>query len=265
MAATSAYRMSALITGASSGIGLELAWKMAEASYDLILVARRREKLEELAQQLSSKFLVTVDVVEMDLSIAGAASELLHICENLNLEFPRVVVNNAGFGMHGPVVEQSVERLGQMIQLNVQHLSENTQFFANAMKEKGLDGVILNVASLVAFFPTPYMAAYAASKSYVRSFSRAADFELKEYGIRVLALCPGTVMTEFFDVAGTQRMGFIQRKIAITPKQAAAAALKMIRRRRVQFIPGFLNRMMRFFTFFLPESLVVRFTGKLMK
>ena len=198
--AVAAARPVALITGASAGIGLEFALRLAERGYDLILVARRRDRLLELAAQVRSGHgEVRAEVIAADLSGAASAATVAAEVARLGMHVD-LLVNNAGFGTHGYFETLSTEREHEEIALNVATLVGLTHAFLPAMLARGRGGVI-NVASTAAFQAVPYMAVYGATKAFVRSFSEALYEEVRGRGVRVLALCPGPTATEFFDTA----------------------------------------------------------------
>jgi short-subunit dehydrogenase len=189
----------ALITGASAGIGEELARIHAEQGGDLILVARREERLESLAAELRAEFSITVDVIASDLAQPGAAALLAEAVAAKGLVVD-VLVNNAGFGGHGKFHDADLNREQRMIQLNITALTELTHLFLQGMVERG-EGKVLNVGSTAGFLPGPLQAVYYASKAYVNSFSQAIANELEGSGVTVTVLCPGPVATEFQEAA----------------------------------------------------------------
>lgn len=189
----------ALVTGASAGIGEELARVHAEQGGDLILVARRRDRLDELAAELAAAHGVRVDVIAMDLSKSGAAKRLYAQVSELGLTVD-VLINNAGLGAHGCFHESTLARQMQMVQVNIAALTELTHLFVQDMVERGA-GRILNVGSTAGFLPGPLQAVYYATKAYVNSFSQAIANELDGTGVTVTVLCPGPVATEFQEVA----------------------------------------------------------------
>ncbi|MEM0989627.1 MAG: SDR family oxidoreductase [Pseudomonadota bacterium] len=186
----------ALITGASSGIGLELAKLHAQAGGDLVLVARREDALEALASELTYSHGVSVQVVAVDLTQPDAAARVHDAAPHID-----ILINNAGFGALRSFADQSLETQLAMISLNVRALTDLTHRYLASMCAQG-GGRILNVASTAGFLPSPGMATYFATKAYVVSFSQALAQELRGSGITVTALCPGPVRTEFFDRAG---------------------------------------------------------------
>jgi short-subunit dehydrogenase len=185
----------ALITGASAGIGEELAKLHAQKGGDLIIVARRRERLDALAASLIAENGVDVRVISADLSRPRAAEKLAKNIEGLGLTVD-VLINNAGFGGHGKFHEGALEREQRMMQVNMVALTELTHHIVQGMVARG-HGRILNVGSTAGFLPGPLQAVYYASKAYVNSFSQAIANELQGTGVTVTALCPGPVATEF--------------------------------------------------------------------
>lgn len=185
----------ALITGASSGIGRELADVIAADGYDLVVTARREKRLESLAGELRSAYGVEVTVLPGDLSEPDAASTLFEAVTEAGIDV-HTLVNNAGVPTYGRFTETDLDRERDMMQVNMVTLTELTKLFGREMAERG-EGAILNTASLAAFYPIPKKAVYAATKSYVLSFSRALAHELEDDGVTVTALCPGAVETEY--------------------------------------------------------------------
>jgi short-subunit dehydrogenase len=192
----------ALVTGASAGIGIELARLHAERGGDLVLVARRRDRLDALARELRSAHAVRVEVITADLSRSGAARRLAAKLSEKGLAID-ALINNAGLGAHGPFHESDLARQQQMLQVNIVALTELTHLLLPGMVERG-HGRVLNVGSTAGFLPGPLQAVYYASKAFVNSFSQALANELSGTGVTVTALCPGPVATEFQDVAGMQ-------------------------------------------------------------
>lgn len=193
-------RRTALVTGASTGIGAEFARRLAEDGLDLVLVARSEQKLEDLAREIRLASGATVTVLARDLGVQNASRDLVAEVEGLGIEVD-FLLNNAGFGTHGSVADADPERLADEVRLNCGVLTELTQRFLPAMIARRR-GSIVNVASNAAFQPLPMMAVYGATKAYVLSFTEALWHETKGTGVRVLALCPGPTDTAFFDIAG---------------------------------------------------------------
>lgn len=244
----------ALITGASSGFGYEFVKLFVKDNYNLILVARNIEKLQEIKKEFSGS---NITVIQKDLTLSGAIKELYEeIKENgLNVD---VLVNNAGFGLLGEFDKLDVNRQINMIQLNVSVLTELTHYVLQEMKERGR-GKILNVASTAAFQPGPLMAVYYATKAYVLSFSEALVEELQGTGITVTTLCPGASKTNFGKVASVEKTKMFSRAMEadIVAKQGYYALMSG---KRV-IITGTLNKIGAYSAKFLPRS----FTAKIAK
>ncbi len=187
----------ALITGASSGIGACFARALAKRGNSLVLVARSRDKLETLASEIQAQHSLRVEVIEQDLSVAGAASRLAAKLDELGIAVD-LLVNNAGFGAHGEFWKLPLDRQSEMLRLNVVALTELTHLLLPGMVARRRGGVI-NISSTASFQPVPYTSVYAATKAYVTSFSMGLAEEVREHGVRVLALCPGGTATNFFD------------------------------------------------------------------
>ena len=224
-----------LITGASAGLGAEFARACSARGEALVLVARRRDRLEALAAELGN-----AHVVAMDLGEAGAAARLIAEVAALGLSV-RTLINNAGFGLAGKFADLPVERQRAMIDLNAGALTELSRLVLPAMLARR-DGAILNVASTAAFQPGPGIAVYFASKAYVLSFSEALHQELKGSGVRVSALCPGPTATEFGDVAGMKSARF--DRFAADAASVVAAGLKGLDRNKAVVVPGLMNKAM---------------------
>ncbi|MEH3143227.1 MAG: SDR family oxidoreductase [Mycobacterium kyogaense] len=191
----------ALITGASGGIGEEFAVQLAARGADLILVARRADRLEQLSQRLTERHPgIVVDIVTADLARPGSGAELAARVGELDRRVD-VLINNAGIGLHGAFHTQEPDANAGAVQLNCGTLVDLTARFLPAMAERR-HGVVINVASTAAFQPTPGMAVYGATKAFVLSFTEALWQENRKTGVRVLALCPGATETEFFDRTG---------------------------------------------------------------
>ncbi|MFJ9126160.1 SDR family NAD(P)-dependent oxidoreductase [Streptomyces sp. NPDC102340] len=215
-----------LITGASSGIGAEFARRLAGRGSDVVLVARRRERLEKLAAELASDHGVRAEAVPLDLSLPGAGRALAEDTERRGLMVTSVV-NNAGFGTSGPFHEEDPERLWEEIQVDVASLVDISRAFIGPLRASG-NGVLVNVASMAAYLPVPGMAVYAATKAFVLHFTEALWYESRGTGLRVLALSPGATETEFFDAVGTEVAGAGSRQ---SPQEVVTETLRVLDRR----------------------------------
>jgi uncharacterized protein len=235
-----AGRGGALVTGASSGIGRELARRIAADGWRVALVARRAERLEALADDLRARHGAEVRVVPADLAAPGGPALVERELEALGLEVD-FLVNNAGFGTWGPFVEQSLESQLEMLRVNVMALTELTGRFLPRMRSRG-HGVVLNVASLAGFQPGPGMAVYYASKAYVLHFSEALREELRDSGVSVTALCPGPTASEFQARAAMTGSRLGRNPFMMEAGRVAEAGYRGAMRGRTVVVPGALNR-----------------------
>jgi uncharacterized protein len=227
----------ALVTGASAGIGAAIARELAARGHGVTLVARRRERLEELADELGREHGVRAEVLPCDLIDPEARAGLPGRVEALGLDVD-VLVNNAGFGTSGCFHEADVDREVQQIRILVEAVADLTGRFAPAMVERR-SGAILNVASTAGYAPLPRMAGYGAAKAWSRSFTHAIHEELKPHGIAVTALCPGPVETEFFDVSGpTPIENVIPKPAWVDAELCARVGVDGLARNRAEVVPG---------------------------
>ena len=230
----------ALITGASSGIGTELARECARGGHDLILAARTAPRLRSLAAELAAAHGVQCHDLPVDLAQPGAAATVAARLEEAGLAVD-LLVNNAGFGLWGPFHEQDLGRIGEMIQLNVVALTEITRLLLPGMIARRR-GRILNVASTAAFAPGPLMAVYYATKAYVLSFSEAVANEARAHGIGVTALCPGPTRTQFAATASMQGSHLFRGPNIMDPAEVARAGYAGLMAGRTVVIPGVMNK-----------------------
>jgi uncharacterized protein len=250
----------ALITGASSGIGESFAYALARQNYDLVLVARRRERLEAVAAKASEIGAGRTEIVASDLARGGAPLELQARLLALPVQVD-YLINNAGFGTTGRFERLPLEREIEQIELNVTALLALTRLFLPPMVERRR-GTIINVASTAAFQPLPYMATYAATKAFVLSFTQAIAAETASTGVRILALCPGPVRTEFQAVAKQEKAlmpSFVYLDSDTVVRQALAA---VARGRRVR-INGLMNAAGAVAARLLPRALVTAIAGRI--
>ncbi|MBQ9205225.1 MAG: SDR family oxidoreductase [Treponema sp.] len=235
----SMQKKTVLITGASGGIGAEFARLFAADGSDLLLVARREEKLAALKAELEAAYHIKVAIHAQDLTQTGAAEALFEYSTAHGIEVD-VLVNNAGFGDWGFFAESDVRKQQAMIQLNVATLTTLTHLFLPQMIARG-NGHILNVASIASFMPGAKMAVYYASKAFVRSFSEALSVELKKTnsGVTVTALCPGPVKTDFWDTAEAGKSSLFKHFFFADAKSVARCGYKAIKKGKVLALPGF--------------------------
>jgi uncharacterized protein len=239
----------ALVTGASAGLGVGFARQLATEKKHLVLVARRLDKLEELAAELRKLHGIQVFVEASDLSVPGAVKILMARLKIQNLEVD-CLINNAGFGLNGNFAELDADKQAAMITLNCTALTELCRAVLPAMIARK-SGQILNVASAAAFQAGPFMAVYYASKAYVLSFSEALHDEVKQHGIHVSALCPGATATEFF--AEANMGGSVLAKMARGPDQVVADGLRALRNNKAFVVSGIMNKLLVQSTRFAPR------------
>jgi short-subunit dehydrogenase len=242
-----------LITGASAGLGVEFARQLAGRGQRLVLVARRKDRLDALAAELGN-----ARAVAIDLSEPGSTATLMRDLAAAG-EHVETLINNAGFGLRGRFAELDAARQREMIDLNVTSLTELCRAAAPGMIERR-SGAILNVASTAAFQPGPNMAVYFATKAYVLSFTEALHEELKPHGISVTALCPGPTRTEFGAVAGFGENGGFDR-LSSDAASVVRAGIKALDGNRAVAVPGWLNKVGASSTRFVPRPLVRQIAG----
>jgi uncharacterized protein len=238
---TPAESSTALVTGASSGIGAEIARELARRGHGVTLVARRTERLRELADELGERHGVRAEAIASDLADPSGRDRLAGRVDELGLEV-EVLVNNAGFGGSGPLARADRERIVAMVRLNCEAVVDLQARYSAAMAERGR-GAVINVASTAAFQPLPGSATYAATKAFVLSLSEATHAELRAKGVTITAVCPGPVKTEFAAVAGVGEAeralpGVFWTSVEVVARQAIDGAAKG---RRV-VVPGMMNR-----------------------
>ena len=258
-----AAKKTALITGASGGIGLELAHVFAKNRYDLWLVARNTAKLEEIQKNLAGQYSASVRVLSKDLSSASAAQEVFDAAQKEKACID-VLVNNAGMGFFGLFSETELPQHEQVMNLNMLNLTQMTKLFLGPMLERK-SGKILNVASTAAFQPGPLLAVYYASKAYVLHFSEALANELKGSGVTVTTLCPGPTQTGFQEAAkmGSSKLfkGILVR--VMDARQVAETGYRGLMKGKTVVIPGLPNKIIAFSTRFAPRAFITALTRKI--
>lgn len=241
--------MKALVTGASSGIGYEISKYLAKRGYDIIVVARNRQALENLKKEIKTN----VQMVCMDLSVVDNCVKLYENFKDENID---VLINNAGFGMYGNFDILDINKEIEMINVNILACDILTKLFLKDMKKRD-SGYILNVGSIAGFMPGPLMSSYYASKSYVVKLTQAIRKELKKSksGVSVSVLCPGPVNTNFNNTAGV--------KFAVRPlssEYVAKYAVDMMFKKKLVIVPGFTIKLARFFSKFTPDNILAEIT-----
>jgi len=244
-----------LITGASSGIGYEMAQLLAKQKYNLVLVARSLDKLETIKSELENRYSILVVVIAKDLSIVENAIALHKETQTLGLQV-EMFVNNAGFGLYGDFVETSLEEELKMINLNVSSLVVLTKLFAQDMI-KSKSGRIMNVASLLSFIPFPYYSIYSATKTFVLAFTETIASELEGTGVIVTALCPGTVETNFHS-DGMRKTNAMSANKPVSAESVAIAGVHLLLNGKGKKIVGFNNWFISNLPRFTPDFIMMK-------
>jgi short-subunit dehydrogenase len=247
----------ALITGGSAGIGAALAEVFAGQGHDLILVSRNRDKLEARGRDIQQKFGVQVTCLAEDLADPAGARRLHEAVSERKLDV-HYLVNNAGVGLYGKFATTDLDAELKMIQLNVASVVDLTKRFLPAMIERR-SGRMLNVASLAAFVPGPWMSVYFATKAFLLSFSQATDYELRPSGITVTALCPGPTESEFKARAGSQRSRLFQ-SFVMDAAPVARVGYDAMMKGQVVAVPGLQNKVIPAVTRLVPRALMAQFS-----
>ncbi len=250
-----------LITGASGGIGEAFARRLAAEKHNLFLVARSEEKLRGLCEELSQQHGVAANYCAVDLIADGADEKVFDETKRLGIEVDWLI-NNAGFGSMGDFAKLNADKELQIIALNISALVALTHRYLPGMRERKR-GIVINVSSAAGFQPLPFMATYAASKSFVTSFSEAIAEENRPYGIQVLALCPGSTKTNFFRAADIERP--IQVKGQQTAEQVVETAMCAVGTGRAKVVSGWLNWLAVAAVNFIPNAIITRLLGKALR
>jgi hypothetical protein len=251
----------ALITGASNGIGLELAKVHASKGGDLVLVARNKSKLDELKTKFENQYNVKVYIIGKDLSAGNSAQEVYNETTKQNIQID-YLINNAGFGDFGMFTETNWDKEIQMINLNISTLTHFTKLYLHDMVKRG-SGKIMNVASTAAFQSGPTMAVYYATKAYVLSFSEAVDNEVRDKGITITTLCPGATESGFQAAAAMEESNLVKGKKLPTSKEVAEYGYSSMLKGKTVAIHGLMNYLLANIVRFTPRALVVKLTRKM--
>lgn len=250
----------ALITGASSGIGEEYARQFAALGMNLIIAARREDRLNSLAAEVRTQHSVEVTVFAVDLLADGQPAGLLEQVKQLGHPI-EVLINNAGFGILSRVDETDIDQVRGMIDLNVRVLTQMTYELLPDMLTRG-SGTVINLASVAAFQPTVYMSVYAATKTFVLHFSESLWAEVRDRGVHVLAVCPGPTQSEFFGLAGMQ--GWYTR-LAHTPDDVVATTIRGMKRKKNLTVVGWLNRLVSVTPRFSARRVVIKISERILR
>ena len=252
-----ADRPLAIVTGASAGIGVELARLAAADGYRPLLVARRRDRLEELARELDATHECGTRIAAVDLATRQGADEVLEAADDDRVG---MLINNAGFGTFGPFAQIPIERTTELLDLNVTALTRLTQLCLGGMMERR-EGFVMNVASTAGFMPGPGMAAYYASKAYVLSLSEALASELKGSGVVVSALCPGPTRTEFQGAAGMEGSTLLARLRFMSASDVARIGYRGLKAGKPVVVTGLGNKATTWLPRLLPRRLTTAIVG----
>lgn len=255
----------ALITGASSGIGETFARELASRKTDLVLVARSQDKLEQLASELASKYQVKTEVIAQDLTEAAAGQAVFDLVEAKGLTID-LLINNAGFGDYGGFSDRPLSKQMAMVQLNIVALIELTGLFLPAMQHQK-NGAIINISSIAGFQPIPYMSVYAATKAFVLNFSEALWAENKDRGIRILVACPGPTESEFYARADfpDSATGLNGMTMASAEKVVRETLKALEKGQSTVVAGGFANQIIVNLPRLLPRDILVSAVGKQFK
>jgi short-subunit dehydrogenase len=254
-------KKTAIITGASAGIGQHLATLFAKDGHNVVLVARRKDKLEELAQSLRSAHGVEVTTLAIDLGKSEAPQQIFDALQGKQIDF---LVNNAGFGSNGAFSELDMARELEMVQVNVTSLLHLTRLFLPQMVSRKF-GRVLNIGSTAGFQPGPFMATYYASKAFVNHFTEALWYELKDTGVTATVSCPGATATEFANVAGNEKSALFKQPGIATAESVAKEAYDAMVSGKKMIIHGAKNKMAYQSLRVAPRSVVLAMAAKLNK
>ena len=254
-------KKTALITGATKGIVYELTKLFARDSYNLVLVARNKDKLIEIKEDFSKKYNIEVIVISKDLTMPNAAIEIFRETVRKQIIID-VLVNNAGIGDFEIFNNADLSKISQIMQINIVSLTELTKFYLKGMVYRK-EGKILNVSSMAAFQPGPYMAVYYASKAYVQSFSEAIASELKGTGVTVTALCPGPTKSGFQHEVGSESSNLSKLNLLSSSEYVAKYGYRALHEGKRVAIPGFVNTSLINTAKFIPRKTTIQVVKKL--
>lgn len=252
----------ALVTGASSGIGFELAKLLAKDNFDLVIVAKDKNRILKVKNELSETFGIKVTAIKIDLASASAAKKIYDELSKNKVKID-VLINCAGLGDFSSFIDSNLDKNSEMIDVNCRALTELTWFFARDMVKRK-KGRIMNVASVAGFFPGPLMAVYFATKAYVLHFTEALAEELKNTNVTVTALCPGPTKTPFIGKANQKESGIIKEDLPSAEDVAVYGYNAMLNGKRVA-VYGWKNKLNVFLARFLPRNIVAKFVMKAQK
>jgi uncharacterized protein len=255
----------ALITGASTGIGETFARELASRQTNVVLVARSQDKLDNLATELSNKYQIKTTVIAQDLTTVGARQAVFDTVQAQGLTID-LLINNAGFGDYGAFSDRPLCKMVEMVQLNISAVVELTGLFLPLMQDRR-HGAIINVSSIAAFQPIPYMSVYSASKAFVLNFSEALWAENKDLGVKILAVCPGATESEFYDRANfPDSATVLDRTTMASSEKVVQESLKALAKNHSSaVVGGFTNQIIVNLPRLMPRDLLVNLVGKQFK
>lgn len=252
----------ALVTGASSGLGVDFADELAARGARLVIVARREDHLKQVQERIQAKHGVEVTTVALDLGQPNAPQALYDLVKQQRLQID-VLVNNAGFGLYGRELDIPWDKTQQMLQLDIVALTHLTKLFGRDMVKRSF-GYIMQIASIGAFQPSPTYAAYSAAKAYVLSFGEALNFELRGTGVSCTVVSPGVTKTEFLQVAG-QKLTWFHKATMMSSEEVARIGVRAMLKRRYSIVTGFMNALTAFMTRFTPRPVLAWMTYQSMR
>lgn len=252
----------AIVTGASGGIGLEFCNELARRGCNLLMVAIEDELLERRAQEVREKYGVATLPLTLDLTEPTAVDRILALLEARGIE-PYILVNNAGIFTFSPIVEHSGKKIDRFVDLHIRATSQLCREIGDMMKRRG-EGRMLNMSSMSCWMPMPGIAMYSATKAYIRVFSRALHYELKDYGVTVTAACPGGIATDLFGLPPRLRGLAVNLGVLATPEKFARKAVDRMLKGKKQYINGLLNRFSIFFVGVLPTPVRMQVKRKML-
>lgn len=256
-------RSLAIVTGASAGLGVDFARLLAADKHDLLLVARRMERMEQLAAELHKDHGIKAHCLSVDLNESAAAETVSEYLKKHHLHAD-VLINNAGFGAMGQFVDIDLQEQLRMMQVNMTALVHLTGLILPGMISRG-KGRVMNVASTAAFQPGPRMAMYYATKAFVLSFSEAVHHEIRKTGVTVTCLCPGPTPTEFQQAAKMEKTRMFNSRMMIDSATVARVGYQAMKKGKRLVIPGNLTKVLAFSTRLAPRSLVLKVAERMQK
>lgn len=255
-------QQTALVTGASSGIGLEFCRRLAEQNTDLIMVSNQESELLKHAVEISQKHKIKVTTFCIDLSAEGAARSVMQFLDEQNLSVD-ILINNAGIFSFNPVLDTPIDRLNLFIDLHMRAVTELCYYIGDRMKTRNA-GFILNMSSMSCWMPMPGIAMYSATKAYIRVLSRSLHYELKDYGVSVMVACPGGIATDLFGLPRKLQRFAVRIGVLDTAESFTRKAVRKLFRHKQQYINGWLNRFSIFFIGIMPTCVRMLVKHKLL-